>query len=34
VTEINVNGTLNVITWSTGDPKVSNNGTGNKVNKG
>jgi hypothetical protein len=34
VAQISVNGSGNKITWGSGDPKVSNNGTGNTVGKG
>jgi hypothetical protein len=31
---ISVNGTGNTVTYSSGSPKVSNNGTGNKISQG
>ncbi len=34
VGRISVNGSANRITWGSGDPKVSNNGTGNMIGKG
>lgn len=34
VGEIAVNGSINTITWSDGDPKISNNGQGNSIRQG
>lgn len=34
VGEIAVNGSFNTITWSDGDPKISNNGQGNSIGQG
>jgi hypothetical protein len=34
VGEIAVNGSFNTITWSDGDPKISNNGQGNSIDQG
>jgi hypothetical protein len=31
---IEVTGSLNTVTWSTGTPKTSNTGTGNKIGQG